>query len=170
MYSTAPADWVTRHLLVGGVLPLSRDAVGVFYSPSRLDHKTLIGGGSFLSPEMQSVYSTAPADWVTGHLFGGESYPPLQRCSRCILLHQPTGPLDTHWGKSYPLQSCSLCILQPQPTRPQDTYWGRVLPLSRDAVGVFNSSSRLGHGILIGGRGLAALQRCSRCILQLQPT
>ena len=48
------------------VLPLCSDAVGVFYSPSRLDHRTL-DEGVYLSAEMQSVYSTAPVDWTTGH-------------------------------------------------------------------------------------------------------
>ena len=39
VYYTAPADWATGHLLVEGVLPLSREAVGVFYSPKR--HKDI---------------------------------------------------------------------------------------------------------------------------------
>ena len=73
---------------VGGVLPFCRDAVGVFYSLSRLG-QTFVGGMTslcrdtvavFYSPnlldlrwvgeyfpsvEMQSVCSTAPADWTT---------------------------------------------------------------------------------------------------------
>ena len=32
-------------------------------APADLDHKTLIGGEPYPSEEMQSVYSTAPADW-----------------------------------------------------------------------------------------------------------
>ena len=79
VYSTAPADRDTHWgrliplqrcsrcillakptvPLVGGVLPLSRDAVRVFYSPSQLGH---LLGESYPSREMQSVYSTAPAD------------------------------------------------------------------------------------------------------------
>ena len=43
VYSTAPADWATR-ALVRGVLLLCREAVGVFYSTSRLGHRTLVGG------------------------------------------------------------------------------------------------------------------------------
>ena len=39
--------------------------------------------GSYLFTEKQSVYSTAPADWTTGHSLGGLT--PLQRSSRCIL-------------------------------------------------------------------------------------
>ena len=35
VYSTAPADWATGDSF-GGVLPLCRDTVGVFYCPSRL--------------------------------------------------------------------------------------------------------------------------------------
>ena len=49
---------------MGRVLPLGRDAVGVFYSPSWQDYRTLVASGeAYPSAEMQSVYSTAPADW-----------------------------------------------------------------------------------------------------------
>ena len=41
VYPTAPADWTTGNCW--GVLPLCRDAVGVFYSPIQLDHITLVG-------------------------------------------------------------------------------------------------------------------------------
>ena len=112
VYSTAPADWATRHLLgescplqrssrcilqpqptepqdtCWGSLALCREAVGVFYSPSRLSHRTLVWG-VLPSAEKQSVYSTAPADWATGHLLGESC--PLQRSIRCILQPQPTG-------------------------------------------------------------------------------
>ena len=48
-----------------GVLLLYRHAVGVFYSPSQLGHRTLAEvWGSYSSTEMQSVYSTATADWI----------------------------------------------------------------------------------------------------------
>ena len=77
----------------------------------------------------------------------------------------------------------------------QDILGGGVLPLCRDAVSVFNSSSRLGHRTLVEGvlplcrnavsvfyrsswlghrtlieGRLTFLQKCSRCILQSQPT
>ena len=53
---------------------------------------TRLGGESYLSAEMQSVYSTAQANWVTGHLLGwGGGLIPLQRCTRCILQPLPTG-------------------------------------------------------------------------------
>ena len=84
--------------LVGGVLPLCKDAVSVFYNPSQLGHR--MGGGltplqfmysmtpanwairhllgeSYPSAVMQSVYSTAPANWATGHLLE-ESYPSVE--------------------------------------------------------------------------------------------
>ena len=63
VYSTAPADWATR-TLVGEVLPLCTDSVGVFYSTSRLGHQDTRWG----------------------------SLTVLQRFNRCILPPQPTGP------------------------------------------------------------------------------
>ena len=40
LYSTVPADWTTRTLVGGGVLPLCREVVSIFYSPySRLVNK-----------------------------------------------------------------------------------------------------------------------------------
>ena len=49
--------------LIGGVLSLCREAVGVFYTPSRLGHRSLFVGGSYLSAEVHSVYSAASANW-----------------------------------------------------------------------------------------------------------
>ena len=176
--------------LVGGILPLYRDAVSVFYSSSWLGLRTLVAG-IYLSAEMRLVYSTAPAHWATEHSLGESIL--LQRCSWCILQLQLTGPQNTRWGNLTPLKRCSWCILQLQLTGPQNTRWG-ILPLCRDAVGVFYSSSRLGHRTLVGGiypsaefqlRYSAApagwatehsllestlLKRCSWCILQLQLT
>ena len=51
---------------VAGVLPLFRVSVCVFYNSSWLGHRILIWG-SYPSAEMQSVCSTTPADWATGH-------------------------------------------------------------------------------------------------------
>ena len=46
--------------------------------------------GAYSSAEKHSVYSTAPADWATGHSLGGGPTP-LQRSSRCILQPRRTG-------------------------------------------------------------------------------
>ena len=118
------------------------------------------------------------------------SFTPLQRCSRCILQLQPTRLKmvnchiqNTRWGGSYP----SAEMQSVYSTTPADTAedgllsypehsLGWVLPLCRDAVGVFYNSSRHGWrwSIVISrtlvGVGLTPLQRCSRFILQLQPT
>ena len=108
--------------LVGGVIPLYREAVGVFYSRGLglcpLNHSTLVRGG-YPSAEMLSVYSIAPAPahWATGHSLE-EGLTPLQRCSRCILQSQPTSP-----------------------------FMGGVLPHFRDTVSVFFSPHRLGNYI-----------------------
>ena len=106
MYSTSPANWTLiggdgltplqrcsrciQHpqpiglSLVGMVLFLCRDVVGLFNSPSQLNSHWW--GWSYSSAEMQSVYSTAPANWT---LIGGDGLIPLQRCSRCIQHPQP---------------------------------------------------------------------------------
>ena len=97
-------------------------------------------GGSYLSAEMQSVYSAAPAGWATGHLLG-RVFPSAEMQSV-----YSAAPAD--WATGHLL--------------------GRVLPLCRDAVGVFCSPGRLGHRTLVG-EGFSLLQRCSRCILQPQP-
>ena len=160
----SPADWATGHLL-GGSYP---SAIGVFYSLNWLDHRSLFRGGSYPSAEMQSVYFTASIDLTTGHSLG-QGVTPLQRCNRCIL--------------------------QPQLTWPQGTRWGSVSPLCRDAIGVFSSPNRLDHRALVGAgshtsaeiksvysiapadratgnslkEGFTLLQRCNQCILHPQP-
>ena len=150
VYPTVPINWATGHTLAGdltsqqrfsrcirqslptgpqdtrwrGILPLIRDSVGVFDSPYRLGHRTHIGGGSYLSAEIQSVYSTVPTDWATGHTLAGD-LTSQQRFSRCNRQSLSTGP--------------------------QDTRWRGILPLCRDAVGVFDSPYRLGHRTHVGG-------------------
>ena len=82
--SAAPAEWATGHSLgrgltlqrrsrrirqsqvtrpqnirCEGVLHISREAVGVFYSPSRLGYRSLVAKVSYISTEMQSLYSAA---------------------------------------------------------------------------------------------------------------
>ena len=186
MYSTAPGEWSTGHLLgmsyslqrssscilqpqlsgpqdsCWGCLTLYREAVGVFYSPRGVVHGTLVGD-VLSSTEKQPMYSTAPGEWSTGHLL----------------------------GMSYPLQRSSRCILQPQGSGPRDTCWG-CLTLYREAVDVFYSPRGVVHGTLVGDvlpstekqsmystapaewtTGLLLgmsypLQRSSRCILQPQ--
>ena len=81
---TSPFSVISR-THVGEVLPLCRDAVGVFYSPSRLGHSL---GEAYPSAETQSVNSKAQAYWTTR--WGSLTSP--QRCSRCILQPQPDGP------------------------------------------------------------------------------
>ena len=41
VYSAAPANWA----LIGGLLPLCRDSVGLFYSPSQVDSPCVCEGG-----------------------------------------------------------------------------------------------------------------------------
>ena len=79
VYSYAPSDWASEHSL-RELFPLCSDAVGLFCSPSRLGLRILIGG----------------------------VLTPLQRCSWSILIPQPTGPQNTHWGSSYPSAEMQL--------------------------------------------------------------
>ena len=221
MYSPAPADWtagpsmgnsypfegysrcILQLQLTGpqdpqwGTLTPLKDTVGVFYSSSWLDRRTLNGE---LLPlwRIQSMYSPAPADWTAGPSMGN-SYP-FERYSRCILQLQLTGPQDPQWGtltplkdtvdvfsssswldrrtlngellplwriqsmystapadwtagpsmgNSYPFEGYSRCILQLQLTGPQDPQWGTLTPL-KDTVDVFSSSSWLDRRTLNG--------------------
>ena len=124
VYPTAPADWATRWgrvtpqqrcsrcilqpkstgPLIRGVLPLCREAIGLFYSPIQRGHslemsypsaeKQLVYSTapwreSYSSAEVQSVYFTAPTDWVTR--LG--SLTPQQRSNRYILQPQPIGTI-----------------------------------------------------------------------------
>ena len=60
-----PSQLSHRTLVRVVFLLLCRDAIGVFYSPSQLSHRTLVGVFFFYSSaEMQSLYSTAPTNWV----------------------------------------------------------------------------------------------------------
>ena len=129
VYSTSPIDWASRlriftslqkcsrcilHLhwtgpVVWGFLPLGRNAVGVFYILNGLGQSFV---DFYLSAEMQSVYSTSPMDWASRlRIFTSR-----QKCSRCILHLQCTGPV----------------------------VWG-FLPLCRDAVGIFYIPNGLGQ-------------------------
>ena len=172
------ADWDT-----GLTLVVSYPQFGAFYSPSRLGYRTIVC--CVLSPSRcilqpwptglqdtrclclipQSVQSTAPADWATGHsLF--VSYPPVGAIysrlgyrthvgcvlspSQCILQPHPTGLQDTRW----------LCLI-PQSvhsTAPADWATGHSLVVSYPPVCAFYS--RLGYRTLVG-----CVLSSSRCIL-----
>ena len=131
-------------------------------------YRTLVTEGSYPSAEMQSMYSTAPAERATGHSSG---------------------------KGLIPLLIFSRCLLQPQPNGPQDIRPGGVLPFCRDAVDVFYSPSWMSHRTFVQersypfaeiqsmysivptewatghtlGRSLTPLPRFSRYILQSQP-
>ena len=103
---------------VGGALPLCRDTVGVFYSPSRLGQPCwgsltplqicsqyilqprpiwpVLLGEPYPSSEMQSVYSTAPAD-LAG-LVGGA----LPICRYASGVFYSPSQLGQSWWEAYP--------------------------------------------------------------------
>ena len=147
--------------LVGCVL----SPVGAYYRHSRLGQKTLVG--CVLSPSQcnlqpqptglqntrwlclipQSVHSTAPADWATGHSL--------------VVYYPPVGAFYSPSRLGYrTLVGCVLspsrCILQPRPTRLQDIRLLCIIP-SRCIL--------LGYRTLVG-----CVLYPSRCNLQPQPT
>ena len=126
VYSSGSAEWATQTHVWGGLTPLQicsrcilqpkptgppgyslrwglppcRPAVDVFYSLSRLDYQDTRWGGVYSSAEMQSVYSTAPADWATIILVGGL---PLCRSSVGVFFRLGRlGHPDRRLGRSYP--------------------------------------------------------------------
>ena len=174
VYSTASPDWPTRWRgltslprcsrcilqlhptgpLVGEVSPLYRDAVGVFYSFSRLAHSL---ARSHLSTEMQSVYSTASPYWPTRW----RGLTSLPRCSRCILQLHPTGPLV---GEVSPLYRDAVGVFY------SFTRLDHSLARSHHSTEMQSVYSTASPDWPTRWRGLTSLPRCSRCILQLYPT
>ena len=59
------------------------------------------------SAEMQFVYSTAPADWATGHSLR-ESYLSAEMLSVYSIV-------EANWAKAHMLKRCSRCIRQHPP-------------------------------------------------------
>ena len=121
---------------LGGVLPLCRDAVCVFFSPSR---PTFVGGVLPLRKDAVIVFYSRSRLGNPGESSLGESYPSveMQFVSLC-LQPQPTGSC---WRSFTSQERCSYCILQPQPTWQSRRLVGRVLPLCWDAVCVLCSPS-----------------------------
>ena len=131
--------------------------------------------------QIQSVHSTVPADeapywWGDLHL-----------CTDTVGAFNSPADEAPHGGGLTPLHRYSRCIQQPQPTR---LLVVGDLHLCTDTVGAFNSPSRRGsswwgtytsaliqsvHSTAPANEaphsgGLTPLHRCSRCILQPQPT
>ena len=93
-----PSDYLMSypgHLLaVGGVLPICRFVVGVFYSPKQLGH--FFGGGGWLSP--------------------------LQTYTWCILQPQPAGPLIL--SGSSDIHLCDKLLIAVHTLHPHRNYTG----------------------------------------------
>ena len=140
---------------------------------------------------MQFLYFTTQVTYATGHSLVEST--PLQRCSPCILQARPIGPQDTRCGSLTLCRDAVLVFYNPDHLRHRTLVGGSLTPC-RDAVLVFYKPSRLGHRIHVGevypsvqmqslysttqaiwatGHSLGkftSLQKCSRCILQPQPT
>ena len=140
VYSTASASLTTR-TLVEGVLLLSRDAVGIFFSPSQLDHEDTCWG----------------------------SLTPQQKCSLYILQPQPTWPPGHLLRESYSSAEMQLVYSTASANLTNKTLVEGVLLLSRDVVGIFYSPSQLDHQETCWG-SLTPQQRCNCYILQPKPT
>ena len=115
VYSATQADWATG-ALVGGVLPLCRDAVSVFCNPSRLGYRSTRWGSLTLCRDAVSVF-----------------------CNPSRL-----GYRGTCWGESYPFAEMQSVYSATQAHWATGALFGGVLPLCRDAVVVFCNPSRLG--------------------------
>ena len=129
VYSTTSADWasVISRTFIGWVLPLYRDAVGVFYSLSWLVHRTFDRGNLPLCRDVVGVF-----------------YSPSWPC-QCNIQ-------DTRRGSLTPLLKCIRCILQLQLTEPVSYPGyssGEPFPFSRDDVGVFYTLSPVGRILLL---------------------
>ena len=132
------------------VLPLGRDAVGVFYSPSWLGHSLT---ECYPLAEMQSVYSAAPANWAKDLIkcYGSRPSGPVSDSNEKVLCIPQSSSITGTWSWD--------CLV----SYPGHLLEG-VLPLCRDAIGILYSPSRLGY--LLGN--FTPLQRCRSCILQPQ--
>ena len=164
-------------ILVGGVLPLGREVVGVFHgtkwlgfkthvgresysctdmqsvfssAPGQLGHRTLVAGESYFYTDMQSVFSSAPGQLGHRTLLAGQSY--FYTDMQSVFSSAPANWATEHslLGSLISIQICSLCFLRPQPTGPQNTRCCGVLFLYRYAVGVFFSPNWLGYRTFFG--------------------
>ena len=94
---------------------------------------------------------------------GWRSLAQLQRCSRCIPQHQPSGPQDNRWGVlSFYRDSAVLFYIPNQlghRTLVRESYPSTEMhPVCSAALADWATEHSLGS--------LTLLQRCSRCILQ----
>ena len=117
----------------------SSNAVGLFYTSSWLGHWTLVG----------------------------EAVLHFWRCSRRSLHIQLTGPLETRCGGRLTLLQMQLMYsIHSADWATGHSLWRPPYP-SADAVGVFYTSSWLGHWTHVV-EAVLPFCRCSRCILHIQ--
>ena len=124
---------------------------------------TRCGGWFYPSAEMQSVYSTALADWATGHSLWGV----LSICRDTVCVFYSPSRLGL-WTLvvcvcvcrgSYPsAETQSVYSAAPADWATGHSLWG-VLSICKDTVGVFYSPSRLGHRTLVVCRGVLSICR-----------
>ena len=140
VYYTATANWATRwggefynpsRLVLWstrwGVLTLSRGAVGVFYSRSRLGHSL---GESYFPSEMHSVY--LQSSWLS-HLLGAV----LLLCGDVICVFYTPNRLGHSFGELFPLCRNVVGLLYGHCQLGHSL--SGVLLLCRDIVGEFYS-------------------------------
>ena len=169
VYSAATAHWATGHSLWGGVLPLWCSQCILQPQPTGPQDTRCGGGGSYLSAEMQSVYSAATANWATGHVVGGGS--PLCRDAVSVFCsHSPLGHRTLVVGGGVlPLCRDAVSVFCSHSQLGHRTLVvGGVLPLCRDAVSVFCSHSPLGHRTLVVG-GVSYLSAEMQSVYSIAP-
>ena len=132
---------------VEGVFLLCRDAVGLFYSPSRLGHWTLFGGVLLFCRDAVGLFYS-PSRLGHWTLFGGV----LLFCRDAVGLFYSPSRLG-HWtlfGRVLLFCRGLFCSLN-RLSYPGHFLAKWVLTLCRDAIGIFQSPSRLGHRTLVEG-------------------
>ena len=149
VYSTAP--------VVEGVLPLCRNAVGVFYSPSRLGHRTLVEGVLPLCSNAVGVFYSlnrlGQRTLIRGVL-------PLSRDAVGVFYSPSRVGHRTLVKGVLSLFRDAVGVFYSLSRQGHRTHIRGVLPLFRDAVGVFYCLSRMGYRTLIGG----VLPLCSNAV------
>ena len=157
-YSTAPTDWDTGLSLRGwGLTSLQKCNQHILQCQQRGTQVTRWWEGVLPSVEMQSAYSTAPADWDTGLSLRGWGLTSLQKCNQRILQCQQRGTQVTRWWEGV---LSSIEIQSAYSTAPTDWDTGHSLVvaggsyLSAEMQSAYSTAPAdwdTGHSLVVAG-------------------